>query len=78
MHNDTTPKTVLVPFNDDPDVEGDETIALQLFGPSPTGATGAVNTATLTIVDNDFPGSFSFSQPIYDVDERGTDRKSVV
>lgn len=44
----TTPQTLVIPIIDDSAVEGSETIALTLATP-----TGAPNTATLTIVDND-------------------------
>jgi uncharacterized delta-60 repeat protein len=72
VNNDVAPKTFVVPLIDDTSVEGGETVGLRLFNPSVAGATGSVNTATLTIVDDDFYGSLSFSQAIYDADERGT------
>ncbi len=72
VNGDVTPKTVTVALLDDSSVEGNETVNLQLISPFPLGATGAVNTATLTIADDDFYGSLSFSQQYYDADERGT------
>ena len=72
VHGDVAPKTFPVPLLDDLTVEGDETINLSLFNPSPPGATGSVNVATLTITEDDFFGALSFSQPFYDTDERGS------
>jgi uncharacterized delta-60 repeat protein len=71
-HLDVAPKILQVPLIPDLSVEGNETISLQLFNPSPFNATSGVNTATLTILDDDFTGTLSFSQPFYDADERGT------
>ncbi len=56
---------------DDSNVEGNETVPLVLFGPS-GGATIGGGNATLTINDNDAPGQFTFSQPVYTVTESGT------
>ncbi len=50
--------------------EGDETVPVRLFGPS-GGATLGLNLANLTIVDNDAPGTFVFSSPLYTVSEAG-------
>ncbi|MBK8001644.1 MAG: hypothetical protein IPK15_23810 [Verrucomicrobia bacterium] len=72
VNGDITPKVVAIPLLNDNDVEGNETVNLQLVAPSPAGATGAVNTATLVIEEDDAPGALSFSQAVYDVDERGT------
>lgn len=72
VHGDVAPKTFLVPLLDDLTVEADKTVNLRIFNPSPSGGVGTINTATLTIVDDDVPGRLSFSQPIYDIDERGT------
>ncbi len=72
VNGDVTPKTITVPLLDDSSVEGDETVSLKLVSPIPLGATGSVNTATLTITDDDFYGALSFSQRYFDADERGT------
>jgi hypothetical protein len=51
---DSAPKIVTFPIGNDTEVEPDETVNLTLG--SPTGATiGTQNTATLTIVNDDFP-----------------------
>ena len=53
---------------DDSITEGNETVPIQLFGPS-GGATLGLADATLTIVDNDAPGAFVFSAPVYTISE---------
>jgi len=72
VNQDSAPKIISVPLVSDLDVEGNETVSLRLFNPSVSSATGGVNNATLTIVDDDLSGNISFSQPFYDADERGT------
>lgn len=72
VNGDVAPKTILVPLIDDSSVEGNETVSLRIFNPSIAGAIGAVSNAVLTILDDDFFGTLSFSQPNYDADERGT------
>jgi uncharacterized delta-60 repeat protein/uncharacterized repeat protein (TIGR01451 family) len=64
-----TNKSVLIPILDDSFVEGDESFAVTL-----TNLTGGLtlfgtNSGTVTIVDNDV--GFSFSSPIYVVNESG-------
>ncbi len=51
---DATPRTIVVPINNDSLIEGDETFSLTLS--SPTGATlGTTPAITITIVDDDMP-----------------------
>ncbi|MBD2314037.1 hypothetical protein H6G20_20415 [Desertifilum sp. FACHB-1129] len=54
---DITPKTVNIPIVDDDLVEGDETVNLFLSNPSGGATLGSNQTATLIIIDNDFPGA---------------------
>jgi uncharacterized delta-60 repeat protein len=72
VDGDVAPKLVLVPLLDDTTVEGNETVGLRIFNPSGFGGVGVVSNATLTIQEDDFLGTVSFSQTIYDADERGT------
>jgi len=53
---------------DDAITEGDETVPLRLSLPS-GGATLGLADANVTIVDNDAPGRFVFSAPVYTVNE---------
>ncbi len=55
---------------DDLLTEGNETVPVELFSPS-GGATLGISLATLTIVDNDAPGTFVFSSPTYSISEAG-------
>jgi uncharacterized delta-60 repeat protein len=71
-HLDVSPKILFVPITSDLAVETSKTINLRLTNQSPSTATGGVNTATFTILDDDLPGQISFSQAFYDADERGT------
>ena len=71
VNGDVAPKTVLVPLLDDSSVETNETVTLRMLSTFPSNAAGTTN-ATLTILEDDFFGSLSFSQDIYDADERGT------
>ncbi|HKX61146.1 MAG TPA: Calx-beta domain-containing protein, partial [Verrucomicrobiae bacterium] len=72
VHGDVAPKTVLVHLEDDFDVEANETVLLRIFNPNVAAGVGSISNATLTIRNDDFYGSLTFSQPIYDTDERGT------
>ncbi|HAX75110.1 MAG TPA: hypothetical protein DCY88_04545, partial [Cyanobacteria bacterium UBA11372] len=65
-----TSKTVLIPINDDTDIEPTETVNLSLSNPTGNATIGAQNTATLNILDND--SSIQFSNPQYVVNEDGT------
>ena len=51
-----TSKTVNVPITDDTEPEADETVILRLCNPGPGVVVGQLDTATLTITDNDPPG----------------------
>ncbi|HEX8179884.1 MAG TPA: Calx-beta domain-containing protein [Pyrinomonadaceae bacterium] len=51
-----TQKTFTVPIVNDAHIEGNETVGLRLFNPV-GGELGSQTTATLTIVDNDAPGT---------------------
>ncbi len=55
---------------DDALLEGNETVALTLESPG-GGATIGGSAATLTIVENDRPGDFMFSEPVYTANENG-------
>jgi uncharacterized repeat protein (TIGR01451 family) len=59
---------LVVRLIDDALTEGNETVPVQLFGPS-GGATLGLANATVTIVDNDLPGTFVFSAPTYSISE---------
>ena len=72
VNSDLTPKTFIVPLIADGFVEADETVNLRLFNPSVSNTLGGVSTAVLTIVNEDFYGTFSFSQPLYEANENGT------
>ena len=69
---DTTPKTFSVPLINNNIVDGARTVNLQLSNASTNGALGNRPTATLTIVDDDSFGALSFSQPVYEANENGT------
>ncbi|HEY0549913.1 MAG TPA: Calx-beta domain-containing protein, partial [Verrucomicrobiae bacterium] len=55
---------------DDLLTEGNETVPVQLFSPSGGAALG-LSLATITIVDNDAPGTFVFSSATYSISEAG-------
>jgi hypothetical protein len=66
---------------DDPQVETNETIYLTLIllpGGPPGTRIGTQNQAVVTIVDNDSPGTFAFTEAEYRVKEDGTAVKPVV
>jgi Ca2+-binding RTX toxin-like protein len=67
-------KTINVPIVNDTIYEGNETVQLGLTNPTGDATLGAQNAATLTIIDNDapVPGSLSFSDANYSVNEDGT------
>jgi hypothetical protein len=73
-NGDTAAKTITIPIVDDTLVEGNETVNLSLTNPTGTSRVtlGTQNTATLNIVDNDFPGTLQFSAPTFSVNEDGT------
>jgi uncharacterized delta-60 repeat protein len=72
VDGDVAPKVFPVPLLSDSIVEPSETVRLRLFDPSVPGGIGITSNATLVIQNDDFPGSLSFSQPLFDADERGT------
>jgi uncharacterized delta-60 repeat protein/uncharacterized repeat protein (TIGR01451 family) len=72
VHNETTPKTVVIPILDDSLVEGNETFTVNLVSPSVSGSIGSMGSATIVVGDDDSYGAFQFSQPKYSVDENGT------
>ncbi len=63
-----TTQTITIPTTQDTLFEGNETIVLKLVNPSP-GAVIAPDTTTVTIVDNDTPGTIQFSAAAYSVIE---------
>ncbi len=67
-----TEKTVNIPIVDDTQTEGDESINLALSNPTGGATLGTQDTAALTIVDNDNPGTLSLSNASYSVNEDGT------
>jgi uncharacterized delta-60 repeat protein/uncharacterized repeat protein (TIGR01451 family) len=64
-----TNKNILVPILDDTTVEGDETFFVTLTNATGGAAIAGSDTATVTIIDND--QGFSFSSPVYVVNEGG-------
>jgi uncharacterized repeat protein (TIGR01451 family)/uncharacterized delta-60 repeat protein len=68
--NDMTPKTVLIPINEDNFVEGIETVNLQLSGFAGYVLPGTVTNSVLSLLDNDFSsGVISFESAAYNVIE---------
>ena len=64
-------QTFTIPILDDRLVEGNESIMLHLSNPTGGASIGPQGVAALTIVDNEQPGEFRFSQPAYNVSENG-------
>jgi len=64
-------QTFSIPITDDTLYEGDETVHLSLSDPTGGATLDALNTAVLTIVDNDpaQPGQIQFSAPTYTASE---------
>ena len=58
--------TLSVPTTSDSIFEPDETVIIQLLNPS-KGVVGLPGSTTLTIADNDAPGTIQFSAPTYSV-----------
>jgi hypothetical protein len=73
-----TTRTFTVPIVNDTAYEGAQTVMLSLSSPSPGAVLGPQNTAVLTIVDNDVPGSVQFSVGAFSCTEGGTATISVV
>ncbi len=64
-----TSRTVTIPITNDTEDESNntETVLLAISNPGPGATLGLINTATLTIVDNDVAGVVQFSQALYTV-----------
>ncbi len=69
-----TTQVINIPIVDDNLIEGNETVNLSLTNPTGTSrvSLGAQSTATLTIVDNDNPGTLQFSNSQFVTLENGT------
>jgi len=68
---DTENKTFTIPLVNDSNVEANETVSLFLLNPT-GGATLGTKNATLTIVNDDVPGTIGFSSTSYSINENGT------
>lgn len=69
---DSTPRTIVIPLGEDGFVEGTERFRILLSNASPVDALGSRTNSTVSILDNDFYGSFSFNAQEYLADEIGT------
>jgi uncharacterized delta-60 repeat protein len=78
VDGDVAPKIFPVALLDDLNVEGNETVTLRITNPATPLGIGMISNAVLTIQDDDFSGALSFSQAIYDADERGTNVTIIV
>lgn len=58
-------KTITIPIINDTIVEGNETFGLRISNPQGGVQLGATTNETVTIVDNDFPGTVQFSSATY-------------
>jgi len=65
----STAQTITVPITDDSDVEGSQTFTVTLSAPSGGATLGAPATSTVTITDNDAPGTIQLSASTYAVTE---------
>ncbi len=68
---ETTAKTFTIPISNDSLEEADETITVVLSNPTNGAVLGEFPDATVTIVDNDSPGTLQFSAPTFTVHENG-------
>jgi hypothetical protein len=68
---DASDKTFTVPILDDVIFEGDETFSLLLKKPTGGAAIGVPDSAVVTIIDDDQPGTVQFSSATYSVNEDG-------
>ncbi|WP_103123724.1 Calx-beta domain-containing protein, partial [Nostoc cycadae] len=72
-----TSKTVVIPITDDRIGDGNETINLTLTNPTGGAILGTQNTATLTIFDNEQPGTLAFNNTAFTINEDGTTTAAV-
>ncbi len=68
---DSAAKTFTIPILNNDIVEGEKTFNVIISNPTATGAIGATPSAVVHIQNDDAVGTFSFSQPTYNVDENG-------
>ncbi|MFN2623250.1 MAG: Calx-beta domain-containing protein [Chthoniobacterales bacterium] len=64
-----TQKTIVIPINEDPLVEGDETFNVTLSNPSNGATLGNPSSASATIIDDDGGSTIQFSPKTYFVNE---------
>lgn len=69
---DSATRTIVIPISEDGAVEGSENFVLRMITAEPPGALGTRTNATITILDNDSLGAFSFNAAEYLADENGT------
>ena len=74
----STTQTVLVPIINDTLDEPAETVKMRLSNPGGGAVLGALDTATLTITDNDVAGVIQFSAALYTVNESATSASIVI
>jgi hypothetical protein len=74
----STMQTVLVPISNDTLDEPAETVKMRLSNPGGGAVLGALDTATLTITDNDAAGAIQFSAALYTVNEAATSASIVI
>ncbi|MBD2492423.1 Calx-beta domain-containing protein, partial [Aulosira sp. FACHB-615] len=72
-----TSKTVVIPITDDRIGDGNETINLTLTSPTGGAILGTQSSATLTIFDNEQPGTLAFSNTAFTINEDGTTTAAV-
>jgi hypothetical protein len=73
-HGDTTNKTFTVSIQNDSNLEGDENFQVTLSNPTGGANIGALNSATVTITDDEIPpspGSLQFSSASDNINENG-------
>ena len=67
-----TSKQIRIPVFNNTVVNSNKTVLLSLVNPNGGGALGSVNTATLTITDDDLGGTISFARTNYVANENAT------
>jgi hypothetical protein len=76
---DTVSQTLTVDILDDTvALEGDETVVLTLSNPTGGASLGANTSATLTILDDEIPGTIQFTETAASISETGTGRSFTV